>query len=91
MLCEERGVDIGGKGGGDPKDHPATVAGCAAEVGVSERTARPRTAQANAYEALPKKQQKVIDKGEITLSKIVDEQRRERLISFGPQTACTVG
>jgi hypothetical protein len=56
-LCEERGANLGGKGGGDPKKHSATVAGCAKEVGVTERTAFRRIAQANTYEALPKKQQ----------------------------------
>lgn len=58
MLCEEREVKIDGKGGGDPKKHSATVAGCAQELGVPYRTARHRVAQPNAYEALPKGQRK---------------------------------
>lgn len=76
-LCEERGAAIGSKGGGDPDKHPATVAGCAEELGVPERTARHRVAQAEAYEALPQEQQGAVDDGTKTLKDAAREERRE--------------
>ncbi len=66
LLCEERGADFGGKGGRPTKENHATVAQLAEELGVPLRTSQHRVAQADAYEALPKKQQKAIDKGETT-------------------------
>jgi hypothetical protein len=47
-LAEVRGVKLGSKGGRPAKnENPATVAGLAAELGVSERTAQNRVEAAN--------------------------------------------
>ncbi len=77
MLIAERGARPGE--GGDRKS-PATVAGdaiadIAEEVGVSERTARHRVAQANVYKALPAKDRKRVESGEATVQQVKREQR----------------
>jgi hypothetical protein len=64
-LLALRGVKRG-KGGNRGNQHLATatvaVAKVAAELGVSERTARHRVALADAYEALPLDLKRKVDK-----------------------------
>ncbi len=64
MLCEGRGADFGR---GSNQRRSATVAECAAELGVPVRTARHRVAQAKVYETLPTEKQAAIDQGKLTL------------------------
>lgn len=81
MLAEERGIRRG-KGKGDPhaaESKTATVAVLAEELGVSDRTARHRVAQADYYEALPKSDRKAIDEGKKTFQEVKKEsKKRER-------------
>ena len=71
MLLETKGVKRG-SGKGNPKAQKSkadTVSALAKECGVDERTARRRMAMADAYDALPKKDQKAVDAGTSTLAK----------------------
>ena len=69
MLAKVRGLDARLKiKGGRPQKNAATIAALAAETGVSERTARHRMAAADAYDRLPKAQQKAVDQGKATLA-----------------------
>lgn len=80
MLCAERGIEFG-QASSAAKQHgteSATIADLAQELGVAERTARHRVAQANAYEALPKAQRKAVDSGEKTLKQATAEHKQSR-------------
>ncbi len=70
--CELKGVGLG-QGTRNDTGTSASVAEVASDLGVSQRTARHRVAEAKAYEALPEGKQQAIDKGTLTLT----EARRE--------------
>ena len=63
-LLNAKRVDRG-QGSSANKRHSqsATIADVARDLGVSERTARDRLAQADQYEALPKSDRQAIDRG----------------------------
>lgn len=80
LLLEVRGVKRG-RGKGDPhakESKTATVAVLAEETGVSERTARHRVAQADAYDALPAKQRKAVDDGKVTLAETTKANKQAK-------------
>ena len=58
MLLEEEGV--GGRGGDRTKEQSATIALCAQKVGVPERTAKWRLAEARAFDTLTAKEQEAV-------------------------------
>lgn len=81
MLVDERGAK---RGRGSNQGHSATIAECAEEVGVPERTARHRMAAADTFEALPKPMREKVKSRETTLAKVAKEKslevRRNRVI-----------
>jgi hypothetical protein len=79
LLLEERGVENGKKHNRHtPRE--ATVAALAEELGVPERTARSRVAQAEKYDALPAEEKAKVDSGETTVHKAARAtQRRAKL------------
>lgn len=80
-LLETRGISTG-RGSRNDKQTSATVAEVAEDLGVPERTARHRLAQAKAFEELQPSEQGDVRSGDKTLSQIRREQkeglRRER-------------
>jgi N6-adenosine-specific RNA methylase IME4/ParB-like chromosome segregation protein Spo0J len=80
MLLETKGVERG-QGKRNDKKTSETVSEVAGDLGVEERTARNRLRQADAFEALPTKQRKAVQAGEIALPialrKIKQKKSRE--------------
>ena len=80
LLLEVKGVKTG-QGSSAAKQHhseSATIADSAKELGVSDRTARHRLAQADAYEKLSEKEKESVDRGEKSVAQAKREQRKER-------------
>ena len=78
-LLEERGVC---RGAGKRSDltTSATIAEVSDEVGVPERTAYHRLAQADTYRSLPIDEKEQVDRGETTISKVAKEIKRKEKI-----------
>lgn len=66
-LLGARGIERG-QGARNDTRTSATVADVAAELGVAERTARHRVAQADAYAALSEQLRAAVDTGEVTIA-----------------------
>jgi N6-adenosine-specific RNA methylase IME4/ParB-like chromosome segregation protein Spo0J len=79
LILAERGVKAG-RGTRNDIQTSATIAEVASELGVPERTARHRVAQAKLYDALPAQVRGEVDDGGMTLvqaKRYLTEQRRE--------------
>lgn len=60
------------------KQHSATIADCAKELGVSDRTARHRIRRSDEYEDLSPASRSLVDQGKKPLSHMVKEHEREQ-------------
>ncbi len=76
-LLEVKGVKRQ-RGGDRSKEQSATVALCAEQLGVPERTAKHRLALADAYEKLPEPQKQAVDEKEVTVAEARREVNREQ-------------
>jgi site-specific DNA-methyltransferase (adenine-specific) len=83
LLMAERGVDTTANHNRHTS-RAATVAALAEEIGVSERTARSRVAQARKYDSLPPGERAAVDAGEKTVHKAARAVEKRAKLKAAP-------